>query len=142
MYMDDDDWFWIGIVILVLIIVGTGTVIADTVTSKEIATPTGDYLIQSLHENSEIHGTFSIGSGYVGESRVFIYYQQVGTGLMEKTCPAEHTIIYEDENDHPFIREIDDYRSGGILGIRSGKKTLYELHVPAGTVVKVWRLGE
>jgi hypothetical protein len=122
------------------IIVSMGWMTVENLSSTPIIIPVGDYPIRSLHDGSQISGSFSLGSGYIKQHPQFVFYQKVEKGYQLKTCPAEDTTVIEDENTSPYLRVIVYADEGKLFHSIWHEQQVYELHVPEGTIIQEWKL--
>jgi hypothetical protein len=122
------------------IIVSMGIIAVDNIYSIPIVIPVGDYQIRSLHDGSQISGSFSLGSGYIKQEPQFVYYQKVEKGYQLKTIPADTTTVIEDENTTPYLRVTMYADEGKLFHSILHQQNYYELHVPSGTIIQEWKL--
>lgn len=121
--------------VLAIVIVDNSPVIEN----KEFITDTPIY---SIHMNDGVHGSFFLGSGTVNSYTQYLFYKDSGTGgyVLDKVF-TDGTVIFQDENNQPYIRKIEtaqvDRKSGERFGTYSNR---FEIHVPKGTIVEEYRL--
>jgi hypothetical protein len=107
--------------------------------NKEFITDTPIY---SIHMGDKISGTFFLGSGSVNSYTQYLFYKDSGTGgyVLDKVF-TDGTVIFQDENNQPYLRRIEtaqvDIKSGEHFGAYSYR---YEIHVPKGTIVEEYKL--
>jgi hypothetical protein len=103
-----------------------------------------DTAIYSLHDSQSTRGTFSIGRGVFEGYSQYLYYRGVpGGGLKQEHIRADDVIIYQDEDDNPYIRVISTYRNYTYTGEYERyymSPQYYQIHVPNGTVIHDYRL--
>jgi hypothetical protein len=102
--------------------------------------------IYSIHLSDGIYGSFSLGYGTVSSYNQYLYYKDSGTGgLLLDSVRADGTVIYQDENEHPYVRKTEnvavDTKTGEINRFNLRNYSVkYEIHVPKGTVVEEYKL--
>jgi hypothetical protein len=123
------------------IIITFGFLYVDVAYATQSEEYSDNYII-SLKDTMFVNGRFALGSGYIDEKPAFIYYQVVNNGYQLKSVPADQTIVIEDENDKPYIKETLSVNYARLSGMRSvnSYKTKYEIHVPKDTIVKNFNL--
>lgn len=100
---------------------GFGTV---TETSQEIYT---------LGDSSQANGCFMLGSGIINERPVYVYYYKTRDGGFRiDTVSSRATTIYQDENEHPYIKTITTKYFGSYDEI--------SIHVPNNTIIQHYTL--
>ena len=99
-----------------------------------------DSPLHNLQDESQIHGSFSLGSGYIDEEPCFVFYEMEDNGYVLRSVPADKSKIIEDENDKPFIRRYETYSEGRLTRSKMYHDWRFEFHVPQGTIIKEWYL--
>lgn len=89
--------------------------------------------IESLKDGSTTSGSFVLGSGTIYNEDVYIYYTKTNNGgYIRNHISADKTIIYMDENEHPYL--ISHYVETDERHVQFINS--YSLHVPNNTVQK------
>lgn len=107
---------------------------------------TSDTSIYSIHLSNSVYGSFSLGYGTVSSYNQYLYYKDSGTGgLLLDSVKADGTVIYQDENDKPYVRKTENVAFDTKTGIANrgnlrNYSVTYEIHVPKGTVVEEYKI--
>jgi hypothetical protein len=95
--------------------------------------------VVATRDGSTTEGSFFIFSGTVNEEFVYQFYRQDcdSCPISHGYIPADHTVIYEDQETRGFIRVIkeESWFKAWSFGL-ADDPTFYEIHVPAGSVVR------
>ena len=75
---------------------------------------TGEYYtrtckIYSLMNKDHIEGRFRIGTGYIETKEVYRFFRKKNGGYLRDKVPARRTIIFDNENDKPYLRIKNTY---------------------------------
>ena len=136
--MNDTDKQLIGMVAFVIIVFVTmgwlSSIPGETITTWD------DIKIKSLSDTSLIHGSFSLGSGSVAQTPVYIYYEILPDGYYKMGWfNARYATVKEDCDDAPYIRIYhDEWTWMGVMGSTGQNRA--EFHVPNGTVINTYNL--
>lgn len=136
-------WFLVGGVILSLLLSGE-LLLLDSMPIYKDATTTTNTSIYSLHTGDKLSGSFFLGIGSINSNTQYVFYQDSGTGgAVLRKIPTEGTIIYQDENEKPYLKSIRGYQ----YDTKTGKENTaywdtlrYEFHVPSGTIMEEYKL--
>ena len=83
------------------------------------------YTIYSVDDTMSSSGRFILGSGYIQQNPIYVFYSDVENGGYRRDyLYASKTIIYEDAPDN----------IGYVKSIITPCDYLFELHVPKGTI--------
>lgn len=103
--------------------------------------------IYSLKENSELHGSFYLGSGYIDSNSYFYTFTKNERGGYSRWKTREDSaIIYQDvkENEQPFVSwQKINYKSPNWLfpfNVFDCEITRYDIHVPANTIIEKYKV--
>lgn len=96
--------------------------------------------IKSVRNGTEWHGSFFLGSGYIGESEYYFTFAEERGGLRRVQLPAKFTYVFQDETNAPYMSwQIIHYRITRWLvvwpSIEHSEETMRDLHVPPETIV-------
>jgi len=124
------------LVIAAVLSFNEGTVIGEHKTAIKI---------YSLRQKDEISGSFFLGSGSINSSEYYKFFKDRKGGLIKSSVLSSKTIIYEDENNTPYLLNKFKIRkriySGKIFPKRrveiftNSNPYEYELHVPENTII-------
>jgi len=103
--------------------------------------------IYSLHDQSQITGSFFLGSGTLRGELCYALYRDAGNGGIKlQTVPADdRTTLFEDEPETPYLSILTEAlisnRTGEVLWTSQNRHSpTYEIHVPPGTVIQEYVL--
>jgi len=118
---------WLGIVVLLPVLVIAWIIFpisnVDGVSSTEI---------YSISDSSFIHGSFVLGTGYIGDRPVYIFYKSSGSGYSMDWVGVKYAVIIEDEQTPCIVTRYHTVTHLGGFAVRFVDG--YELHVPVGTI--------
>jgi hypothetical protein len=97
--------------------------------------------ISSLSQKNEIKGDFIIGCGNIGQTTYYYVYKNISANKYKLVkLDADETIIVEDSNSpYMLYSAMYDEQDGSVYRNSEGK---FELHVPVGTLIKKFKIGE
>ena len=95
----------------------------------------GDYRLAAVSDGSSVQGSAFLFAGYIEQAQVFNYYQQVGDKTYKRDWQrAIDSVVVEDQsNGNAFLRKIEIVPNKW-YGFTWDTKTVYEFHVPPGSV--------
>jgi hypothetical protein len=102
--------------------------------------------IYSLHDQSQIRGSFFLGSGNLRGELCYALYQDAGNGGIKlQTVPADRATLFEDEPETPYLSILTEAlisnRTGEVLWTSQNRNSpTYAIHVPPGTVIQEYVL--
>ncbi|MFW6046949.1 MAG: hypothetical protein ACOCP4_04090 [Candidatus Woesearchaeota archaeon] len=103
------------------------------------------YNISSLHNNTEISGSFFIGSGSIDETEYYFTFVKIGDNTYKrKKFRTDDTYIIESNSGKPRVikktanMKLNDYITPSWLTTITRPK--YYMYVPEGTIIKDFRL--
>lgn len=111
---------------------------------QEISTQTAVYL---MRDTTGVSGSFFLGTGMLHDTLQYVVYVDAGNGGKRLiSLPVDKTVIYEDEDDAPYLTKTDlcyvqPETSEVKTKIFSYRYPNYEFHVPAGTIVREYVLN-
>jgi hypothetical protein len=140
MYCDDyyqPDHFLLGMALIMIFIFGG--IFLYVYIDYQTTNVTETIPILSLRDNSRIYGEFALGSGVISSEAVYVFYIKNDDGSYSRNnIDADITKIYMDENEHPYLlKRLTETKLSHYRHLVSG-----ELHVPNGTIVMEYNVGE
>ena len=132
---DEDHWLGFGVVSFISTAVIFVSVMMLFVPMHKVTYTTK---IVSLQDNSEVEGSFTLGSGYIGESSYFCYYyNHIDGGYALGKEPTRNARIVEWDKKYAikqYTRE--ENKEWNTSGSTSG----VVFYVPRGTIVRNYNL--
>lgn len=101
------------------------------------------YDIVSISDGTNLNGSFVLGCGTIKEESYYYYYQkEITGGYTQHKVLTKQTTIFEDANEYPFVILYNVQSSDNRFAIPFGKCPYItaEIHVPAGTIIKQFKL--
>jgi hypothetical protein len=143
-FIEIEDWatgflkgLFLGLIIFIfLIVIGINCKTEPVETTKQN--------IYALKDNTEIHGSFSLGFGTVDDEQYYYYVTKDAQGF-KKICKLKtsESVIKEENISQPYIQKREyRYKSSFarfMFGEYSGVVT-YEFHVPKRTVTTQYKV--
>ena len=117
---------------------------ANTVHEEHIVCP-----IVSINSNSDLSGSFFLGSGILEGERRYVYYKKIRAEVVqEDSTPIQNSIICEDigEGEEPrieyYVRIATPNAWSRFFSVIKPTRVVecYEFHVPKGTVIQEFRV--
>lgn len=101
----------------------------------------------SLNDGSTTSGSFTLGSGYVGEHLTYTFYRKEGEhGIVRRSIRANKTTIYEVDSTEAPKLVVSEVPSGINYNLwlfsinKDCGKEHYDLYIPKGSIVKEFNL--
>lgn len=107
-------------------------IVADTKERKKIKIVSHD--IVSIQKESGFSGSFFLGSGSIGSTQYFYFYEKVGDGLVLTSVPSSQVIVEEHSDIAPQYQECDPEHKCPFA-----EDYKYKLIVPMNTVLQEFK---
>lgn len=105
-----------------------------------------DFVLQALGDNQQLRGSLSGGifvvRGVFEGTAGYTYYQKVNGGYELKNVPAQHAVVYEDEEVEPYVRQrncvqqMPEQYKHWFWKVKVGcdTKEQFSFHIPQGSI--------
>lgn len=97
--------------------------------------------ISSINRNSEISGSFFLGTGSVDEKNYYYFYYKSRYGYKLDKITVKNSYIVETKHKKPeIVKVVDTYNQDVFIKLLDSNVKRYLIYVPENTIIKDFKL--